>query len=201
MLRLRRSSLRKADLGLATVCGVESSFNPDENKNSTLLVIPIAGDYTTTGGIGGGNIDPKWTRLSTSTNPDDRKKEGIRLKIGGGFYPPNEKKKGKPQKAVVEFLCNRQDDTEERRLALLAREDGDEDKGDGDNKDEDEQKKKEQTDDGQGGTLKYIDYDSVGDDQVLTLEWMTKYACEDNKDGAGDSSSGHWGFFTWFIIM
>lgn len=120
--------------------------------------------------------------------------------MGGGFYPPN-KSKGKPQKAVVEFLCNRQEENEEKRESLISREDEDEGDDNGDNKDDAERKAKEQTEDGEGGILKFVSYEQVGDDKVLSLEWKTKYACEDATNGGEKSSSGHWGFFTWFIIM
>ena len=173
------------------MCGITTLFKPRENVNTTLHVIEIAGDYTTSGLIGGGNLDPQWTRLSTSTNSDDRDKEGIRLKMGGGYHGK------KKQKAVVEFLCKRDnnDDKEESQRSLSARE------GEEDNKDSEERRKKEQTDDGEDGVLKFVRYDSVGEDEVLALKWETKYACEDHAKGSGESSSGHWGFFTWFIIM
>ena len=145
-------------------------------------------------------MDPTWTRLSTSSIKSDREKEGIRLKMGGGSYPP---KKGKPQKAVVEFLCDRKNETEEPRSAFSlkdAEEDDDEGNDDGGKTDE-ERRAEEQTDDGKGGTLSFLSYEGVGDEEVLSLEWKTRYACEDSKDSGSKSSSGHWGFFTWFIIM
>lgn len=40
---------------------------------------------------------------------------------------------------------------------------------------------------------------------VLTLEWKTKMACEENAKGDkksdGETKSSHWGFFTWMFIM
>ena len=160
-------------------------------------MIPIAGDYTTSGAVGGGHFNPTWTRLKGSDSPSDREKEGIRLAMGGGMYPP---KKGKLQRAVVEFLCHK-DAEEGRRKALLTREDEEGDDDGGENKKDDERRAKLQTDDGEGGTLKFISYGQVGDDEVLNLEWKTKYACEDGSGDDEGSSSGHWGFFTWFIIM
>lgn len=174
------------------VCGIATLFNTVEEKNETAKVIPIAGNILAGGG---GPSDPKWTRLSTSPIQSDRDKEGIRLTMGGGIYMK------KPQKAVVEFLCDRKDAAEERTKALLSREDADEDGDGGDDKKEQERKAKKQTDDGEGGILKFMSYGLVGDDEVLSLEWRTKYACEDAKDGGETKSSGHWGFFTWFIII
>lgn len=174
------------------VCGIATLFNPVEKINTTERAIPIAGNILAGGG---GHSDPKWTRLSTSPIQSDRDKEGIRLTMGGGLYMK------KPQKAVVEFLCDRKDDAEERTKALLSREDADEGDDGGDNKKDEEREAKKQTDDGEGGILKFMSYGQVGDDEVLSLEWRTKYACEDAKDSGEKKSSGHWGFFTWFIIM
>ncbi|BFZ53871.1 hypothetical protein PYCC9005_000902 [Savitreella phatthalungensis] len=43
--------------------------------------------------------------------------------------------------------------------------------------------------------------DSEG--RLLVLSWSTKYACAGtlNKGGSGNSSSGGWGFFTWFFLI
>lgn len=164
-----------------------------------MKVIPIAGNYVTSGAGGGGHLDPSWTRLSTSTIQSDREKEGIRLKMGGGSYPP---KKGKPQKAVVEFLCDRKNETEKQRaFSMNDAEEGDDEGNEKGGKDDEELRAEEQTDDGEGGTLRFQSYEKVGDEEVLSLEWKTRYACEDTKDSGSKSSSGHWGFFTWFIIM
>lgn len=35
---------------------------------------------------------------------------------------------------------------------------------------------------------------------LLRLEWLTKYACEDQRDKDLEDSKS-WGFFTWFILM
>lgn len=145
-------------------------------------MIPIAGDFTHTLG---GSLDPKWTRLKTSSASADREKEGLRLEMGGGKYD------GEPQKAVVELLCDR---SSEERPRAISKEDDELEGGH-------ENKEAEETDDGKGGILKFLSYEMVGDTKVLSLEWHTKYACEDAKDGSRDGGGGHWGFFTWFIIM
>ena len=169
-----------------TVCGIEKLFNPVEDRNTTQGIIPIAGEFSTTIG---GSLDPQWTRLKTSSAPDDRGKEGLRLEMGGGKYEEDDGKV-RPQKAVVEFLCNEND--EERRRAVSRRDN--EEEGPGRNK------AAEETDDGEGGKLKFLSYKYVGDSKVLSLEWQTKYACENAKSDGG-KSGGHWGFFTWFIIV
>ncbi|KAL8781123.1 MAG: hypothetical protein Q9203_000810 [Teloschistes exilis] len=147
--------------------------------------IPIAGQYTTNGGT---ELDPEITRLATSSSPSDREKEGFRLSLQGP------KHQGLKQKAVIEFLCYK---AEDRDLRARGENAGtlEDDAGE-----EDHSATDEISDDGYGGTLKYLDYDVVGDDKVLIMEWRTKYACEgEGKSPAG--SSGHWGFFTWFIIV
>ena len=66
--------------------------------------------------------------------------------------------------------------------------------------------------DGEKSSLRFVSYGSSGEDtDVLRLNWLTKYACEDaqNEDGDNgddgkvgkDRSGSHWGFFTWFLIM
>ena len=120
----------------------------------------------------------------------------------GGKYAGTGKMR--KQKAVVELLCDRS--SEEKRRTFSGRDDNDEDNeggGSGDDEDSGSRRNKEaeSTDDGKGGTLKFLDYDMVGDFQVLSLEWRTKYACEDAKSEEGGSGNGHWGFFTWFIIV
>ena len=185
---------------LNLVCAISTLFNYVEHRNETSQRIPIAGDYTTSGAGGGGHFDPTWTRLSTSSTQSDREKEGIRLKMGGGSNPY---KNSKPQKAVVEFLCDRKNETEEQRKTLSMRdaEEGDDEGNDKGGKSDEEKRAEEKTDDGKGGTLKFQSYVEVGDEEMLSLEWKTRYACEDAKDSGSKSSSGHWGFFTWFIIM
>lgn len=168
------------------VCGIERSINAFENSTQIIGAIPIAGEYLNTGE----NLNPKWTRLKSSPSASDRAKEGLRLEMNGAKYPQDET--GKKQKAVVEFLCDAPEQS--RRRWLAARDD---DTKDG--KDDPEARK--EVDDGHGGRLKFLSYDDVLDTQVLSLEWRTKYACENSTDRGQDSGSGHWGFFTWLIIM
>lgn len=90
---------------------------------------------------------------------------------------------------MVEFLCDPEvtgiEEDEEGVLDVYRREDG-----------------------GNGTTKatralvfkKYGPEGAKGEVDVLTLEWRTKYACENVEGGAG-KEKGNWGFFTWFIIM
>ncbi|KAI4227280.1 MAG: hypothetical protein LQ349_006738 [Xanthoria aureola] len=183
------------------ICAIRRLINTFENSTSFEDAIPIAGQFPLHGGT---SLDPDITRLKTSSSASDREKEGFRLALHGPKYP---EKNGQKQKAVIEFLCL--DKAEEKKAAVVKKrgpsiaprnDDGDE---------EDHSATGEVADDGHGGTLQYLDYSTVGDSKVLSLEWRTKYACEDAaKRGDGDDnndkgggSSGHWGFFTWFIII
>lgn len=147
--------------------------------------IPIAGNFEHEGV----HIDPKWTRLKSSTAPSDREKEGLRLEIHGKKYL------GLKQMAVIEFLCDRKEKEQRRGLpGLWPRDD----------KDDDEAIPhfNEEEDDGDGGRLKFLSYSESREKKILSLEWTTKHACEDAEDEhKKDSSTGHWGFFTWLIIM
>ena len=136
--------------------------------------IPIAGEYSHT--IGGA-LDPRWTRLKSSESSADRNKEGIRLQMGGG------KAHGQDQKAIVEFLCIAKQG--EKTLTAENKED---------------HKYGSAVDDGHDGTIEILSWEDEKDAKVLRLQWKTRYACEDAKD-EGSSSSGGWGFFTWFILM
>lgn len=190
----------------STVCAIRRLINIFENNTSFEDAIPIAGKFELHGGT---SLDPDITRLKTSSSASDREKEGFRLALHGPKYP---EKNGQKQKAVIEFLClDKAEEKKKQKAAAAARKRGPSiavrnDDGD----EEDHSATGESADDGHGGTLKYLDYSTVGDSRVLSLEWRTKYACEDaakrgdgdnNNNDKGGGSSGHWGFFTWFIIM
>lgn len=123
----------------------------------------------------------------------DQKREGLQLEMHGGEY---QKQK---QKAVVEFLCQNEASDKFRReqkdADVKEGEEGSEDEDDDDDKDG------QIVEDGHGGTLQYKSWGIEGGTKVLRLDWQTKYACEDSSSSSDSSKSGHWGFFTWFIIM
>lgn len=177
---------------LLLVCAIERLYNEIENVNGTIEgVIGVAGEY---GHSTGEHLDPKWTRLSTSVSPNERK-NGLRLEMNGGKY------KDRKQKAVIDFICP-QEKKEERRDRLsdpTALADDGKDDGDGD-EDEEDPSADAEVDDGQGGTLKFLRYEDVEKEKILNLEWTTTYACEDAKADPV-TKTGHWGFFTWLIIM
>ena len=165
------------------VCAIERIINPTDDTSTIAHVRPIAGNFDH-----GRPIDAAVTRLKTSSSHGDAQKEGLRLELHGGQYPQTGK--GRKQKAVIEFLCVKDADGKAKVKPKKTTEDEDEEK-------------QEVSDDDQN--LKYISYGPVDEDggkeDVLRLEWQTKWACEGQTDRDEGSSDGHWGFFTWLIIM
>lgn len=168
-------------------------------------MIPIAGDLKI---HGGGNLDPQWTLLSNSPSHADSEKEGLRLEIGGGPKHARQDDSKKRQKAIIEFLCDRnrtglegemRNPYYEKRAEAV---EGDEKNDESDDRDGEDTSPAEPS-------LKFLKYDTTGTEyDILRLEWTTKYACvgekdenggKGNDDGNGESAS--WGFFTWFILM
>ncbi|KAI9701202.1 MAG: hypothetical protein M1836_001871 [Candelina mexicana] len=161
----------------------EHSINEEDKVDEITRVIPIAGDFTVNDHR---PMDATYTRLKTSASHADAEKEGIRIEMHGGLYPPSGKDKRK-QEAIVEFLCD-PDRTGLEERGMVRRKESDEDK---DKEKEDDKK-----------SLRFVSYGPQGDIDVLRLEWLTKHACEGQKDGGKEGKSGgHWGFFTWFIII
>lgn len=176
----------------------------DGSGNSILeRVVPIAGNYITqTHRL----LDPHWTRLKDSASNADSEKDGLRVELNGGQYP-FDKKGGRQQKAILEFLCDKdktglegddndgfEDDPDAAKDEKMMRRD-DEKEG-GDKKDEGGHSNPKQS-------LIFQSYKAEGKDgeiDVLRLQWSTKYACE----GAAaeiPKPGEHWGFFTWLIVM
>lgn len=142
----------------------------------------------------GSDLEPKWTRLSTSASPNERK-DGLRLEMNGVTY------KERKQKAVIDFICpqEKKEERMDRRSDRVVLTDEGKDGGDGD-EDEEDPGAGAEVDDGQGGTLKFLKYEDVETEKILNLEWTTKYACEDATPDPV-TKTGHWGFFTWLFIM
>lgn len=155
--------------------------------------IPIAGNYIN---YNGHTLDPTISRLRNV----DSDREGVRVALHGGNHPFDDKK-GEKQQAVIDFVCDPE------RSGLEGQE-GDKGKGKGkraekadDNDDSDENNEgNDKSKD--GSSLRFISYghEDGTDSDVLRLEWLTKYACEDF-EGDDDNKSNSWGFFTWFIIL
>ncbi|KFZ22688.1 hypothetical protein V502_02834 [Pseudogymnoascus sp. VKM F-4520 (FW-2644)] len=166
--------------GPTRVCAIERLINPISETTTISRVIPIAGDLQNF--PGGTLLDASYTRLRTAASPADQAREGIRVELHGGSY------NGRKQRAVVEFLCDPDvtgiEEAEESVLDVYKREEG-------------------------NGTTKatralvfkkYGPEGAKGEVDVLTLEWRTKFACENVEGGVG-KEKGSWGFFTWFIII
>lgn len=194
------------------VCAIQRTYGSDEDKGLVRKVVPIAGDLAD---HGGSEFEYEAARLKTSS---DSPREGLRLTLKGGAYPldgPAENRK--KQRAVIDFICDRDVEGTEGEWASEVEYEKDEKekekrgeglagrgergllgaRGDGlvgGFADGEEQLLKE------GAALKFVSYgvEPDGDFEELRLEWRTKYACENTFE---DERSAGWGFFTWFLIM
>lgn len=160
-------------------------------------------------------MDAKWERLKASKSHADQGKEGLRIELKGGFRTDADKKTRK-QKAIIEFTCDlektglenlwdpedKYDDDEEE--SKMKREEGDKDEKNGEKDEGDENKKANKGYDPELSSLKFVSYEADGTDSkmdVLRLEWVTKHACEGEKEKEDAEQGSHWGVFTWFILM
>lgn len=158
----------------------------DPPGNNIEEVFPIAGELREKGGK---DLNAKWERLKNSHSNADSEKEGLLVEMNGGFKTENNKKK--PQKAIIEFLCdktrtgleNLPDPQDRYTEAVLRREDGE----------------------GAGNdttpSLEFLKYKEEEEIDVLRLRWRTSHACESSKEEEEKKKGERWGFFTWFIIM
>ena len=186
-----------------TVCAIQHQSNKEGDSDVLGKVYPIAGELIEQGGA---NLDAKWELLKNSKSNDDSTKEGLRLEINGGFKKTESGTK-RPQKAIVEFLCDKsrtglehlptpRDPYEESKDKRADKDDGDKDEGGDKDKDKGGDKDEGLGDDGEP-SLQFVRYDTDGKDaDVLRLLWKTKYACDD-----ANPLPEHWGVFTWFLIM
>lgn len=141
-------------------------------------------------------FNPVYTRLKDSASNTDSQKEGLRLEIGGGVKKTGQDKR--PQRAVIEFICRKDEDAESDA------EGSDEDEDDNGERKRPEWEAAKKTDDGAGGELEFLSYDqdSSRNEDTLRLNWYTPHGCEDAASSGRDtSSSGGWGFFSWFFFI
>lgn len=141
-------------------------------------------------------MDPVWTRLKTAESSHDSQQEGVRLVMSGGFWTDPSTKKKRYQKAIIEFICNKELEGDENLW-----------------KPEDEYEKREENNGEKdnevdapapknASSLQFVSYDTTGNDaDILRLTWETRHACEGVKDEKDAEESSHWGFFTWFVLM
>ncbi|OLN95235.1 Autophagy-related protein 27 [Colletotrichum chlorophyti] len=196
------------------VCAIQRTIHPGKDiKDDIEKVIPIAGEL---GNHGGRSLDVKAERLKSSDSNSDAKKEGVRLILNGGSYPLG--RSGRNQKAIIEFLCDREKSGLEGEVKPEDQYDGSQFRA----REDEKEKDKDKEGDGNGDDLSpdetqiktpetALIWNSYGpaekdDVDVLRLTWHTKAACEDafgkppSDGGSGDVSS-HWGFFTWFVVL
>lgn len=182
-----RVPLSSASLTARIVCAIKRTVTDGSDVFDE--AVPIAGELKEKGGK---DLNAKWARLKTSSSHSDSEKEGLRVELNGGFRQLETGKRN--QKAIIEFVCDKTRsglehlyDPEDKYEENVKRE---EDDGADDNEDPN------------SPSLRFVRYDQgEGDVDVLRLSWRTKYACEDWKDQQDAEKAGHWGFFTWFILM
>jgi len=172
---------------------IQYDYNKEEDQEMVTEVVPIAGSYEASHGR---NLDAQITRLKGSSSNSDSEREGVRVELNGGMKP-FDAKNGVKQKAIIEFECDASLDGLEG--VVEAGKPGKEEK-----------KQRSAEDDEEGGddeeekksSLQFVSYKEESEKlEVLRLQWKTKYACERDVDTGSGSTSSHWGFFTWLIIM
>jgi hypothetical protein len=210
------TSMARTWLILTAVCAIRETKDLSGDRETTIQPIEIAGTYTSIDIHR--TIDARFELLRDSKSNSDAEREGVRAELHGGRFPFDEKKKhAMEQRAIIEFVCDKdrtgleglEDDKEEDHGKDDKDNKGDkEDKGDNDKQEDGKAGRLRPREDGEEDehdkkSLRFLSYkveDTDKDKKVhtLRLEWRTKYACEDAPD---DVASSHWGFFTWLIIM
>ncbi|KAF1947526.1 hypothetical protein EJ02DRAFT_392014 [Clathrospora elynae] len=192
----------------ARVCGIRENIDLSTDNNSTITPIDIAGTYSTqTGRV----IDAKFELLKDPKSNSDAGPEGVRAILNGGRFPFDSKKEGMNQRAIVEFVCDKErTGLEHAEKDESPREDDSKD-GEKDGKENDGDKKEEKLSrreenskcEDSDHSLRFCGYQEETEDKdkkvkTLRLEWRTKYAC---KDAPAVDGGSHWGFFGWFFII
>ncbi|KAL3463234.1 autophagy-related protein 27 [Aspergillus heterothallicus] len=191
--------------GSRNICGFYRK-KYDDGEVDDAYSFPIVGFEP----MGHGAPDPVVKRLKKL----DSDREGLQVELKGGWYPVGDKgkRKHKDASAVIEFECDPDRSGLEGLVAetseskLRVREEnkgdgGDDKNGEGEGGGDDEGK--EPLDDGSRPerSLQYKSFGKADDESyVLRLNWKTRYACDDYALSR-ENSSGHWGFFTWLIII
>ena len=204
----------------AWVCGIREMIDLNKDNGTTITPIDIAGTYVLQNGR---KMDAKFENLDRLKGNADAR-EGVRATLNGGRFPFDDKKEGMDQRAVIDFVCDKErTGLEGDEMDNSPHEDGDKDEKDGDDnkdkKDDDDKGKKgedkkeeklkirDESTKGKCGdsdaSLRFCGYDvetaaKEKKTRTLRLEWRTKYACADTPD---PDNGSHWGFFGWFFIM
>ncbi|QIW96351.1 hypothetical protein AMS68_001869 [Peltaster fructicola] len=149
------------------------------HANDTVMpeyVKDITGEYSTDSGR---SMDSKIKWLGA----EDDSKEGFEVTMHGGRFPFDDSN-GKPQRAIIEFIC----------AADLTGLEGFDEKT---RRDEDEDQSPNPD---QGKSLQFVSYNTGDKVDTLRLSWKTKLACTEAQDVDAPKKAG-WGFFTWFVII
>merc|ERR1711939_615403 len=212
-VRVDKQSFDLSELGGPKTVHFQQYLPP--SVSNTTYTVDICAPLPRTKGVPKTDECPNGARVCSieqiyNQADDSSKKEGLRVELEGGKYPMT--KDGQPQKAIIEFHCNKdltgnegfEEDAESMldmatygNLTRRADED-----------DEDDPEPPELPDLDKGKSLEFVSYkteEDMGEDKgVLRLKWNTRFACEGQagKPSGGSSKGGsHWGFFTWFIII
>lgn len=210
------------------VCGVERVVGAGDNgrdwKGLVTGIIPIAGDYHA-GTPSSRALDPKVTTLKSGV---DSRVLGLRVELHGGQYPfdldggkTNSNTTGRKQTAIIDLQCDPtrpkpgprfKKHGEAGALAGHREEGASQDDSWPNQRCEGFLETSTSSNSSHKNTsdIRFISYGPGGDNNnndVLHLEWLTKYACEninnhnDSDNNDENDKSSHWGFFTWVIIM
>jgi len=144
-------------------------------------------------------MDPVWTRLKTAESSHDSQQEGVRLAMNGGFWTDPSTNKKRYQKAIIEFICDKDLEGDENLWNPEEKhEKREENKGGKDSEDKDDEVDMPSN----VSSLQFVSYDTTGNNaDILRLTWRTRHACEGAKDEKDAEESSHWGFFTWFVLI
>ncbi|KXX73424.1 Autophagy-related protein 27 [Madurella mycetomatis] len=184
------------------VCAIKHRWDPKSDKTPTDQVIPIV--------VGSSDKPFAWDlKRLPAEDPEkkDAKKEGLRVTLSGSSYQQ------RAQRAVVDFRCDPElagtegewesiDEYEKEGKEEKKRRD---EEGDGGDDGEDDASTPEEQLKKKGAALIWRGYrrdkDEEGKDMdSLYLTWYTKHACDAAVDEPA-AESGHWGFFTWLVIL
>lgn len=186
------------------MCAIKHRWDPKSDKTPTDQVIPIV--------VGSSEKPFAWdVKRLPAEDPEKKnaKKEGLRVTLSGSSYQQ------RGQRAVIDFRCDpglvgteeewesideyKKEEKEKKRRDDEGDGGDDGDGGEDDASTPEEQLKKE------GAALIWEGYrhdrDEDGKDMdSLYLTWYTKHACDAAVDEPA-AESGHWGFFTWLVIL
>jgi len=192
------------------ICAVERDYSPSSEEPIISKVKEIAGNYAISNGR---HLEPSSKQFHHAENGDKPERKGVIVELHGGLWD------GTKQKAIIEFVCDKEWDGTEgfgkpntaafvdaaHYGRMVTRDSGESGDDNGDGSEGDEEPTLPNWDEGKA--LQFKDYSTSGNVATLKLEWKTKWACvgqasngDDDKPD-DDTKSRGWGFFTWFLIV